>query len=265
MLVAKPPEHMADLYSRFKKLGLAKTRAALRLAEDAQAAEKVLNISVYLVGEDDMESGVGAATEAWRQIKSLDFDTAFAKQMWLALRDIDEVGAQFLRARQGKDVVIPVRPAIKLWAISEWAPYRDSRVVLNDDKDELGLYRVFVDDHIGEMEVQTFKRAAKITAAELTRLGLGRVRLDDWVLADDDSWKDALVLGGAHHFGTTRMAADPRHGVVDADCKVHSLSNLFVASSAVFPTNGYANPTVTIVALALRLSDHLKEVLKAPT
>jgi choline dehydrogenase-like flavoprotein len=61
--------------------------------------------------------------------------------------------------------------------------------------------------------------------------------------------------------GTTRMAADPRQGVVDADCRVHGIDNLYVAGSSVFPTCGAANPTLTIVALALRLADHLRERL----
>jgi choline dehydrogenase-like flavoprotein len=66
-----------------------------------------------------------------------------------------------------------------------------------------------------------------------------------------------------HHIGTTRMADDPREGVVDADCRVHGVSNLYVAGSSVFPTAGNANPTLTIVALALRLADRLKGTVPA--
>lgn len=65
---------------------------------------------------------------------------------------------------------------------------------------------------------------------------------------------------GTHHSGTTRMSDDPKTGVVDVNCQPHGIGNLFVASSAVFPTNGYANPTLTIVALSLRLADHLKQL-----
>ena len=61
-----------------------------------------------------------------------------------------------------------------------------------------------------------------------------------------------------HHMGTTRMATSPREGVVDANCRVHGMTNFFVAGSSVFPTSGHANPTLTIVALALRLADHLQ-------
>ena len=65
--------------------------------------------------------------------------------------------------------------------------------------------------------------------------------------------------------GTTRMNADPRHGVVDADRRVHGVSNLYVAGSSVFPTGGYANPTLTLIALAIRLADNLKQQLKDKT
>ena len=77
------------------------------------------------------------------------------------------------------------------------------------------------------------------------------------VLLTRDSAMERL-RGGRHHIGTTRMAEDPTHGVVDRNCQVHGVDNLFIAGSSVFPTAGHANPTLTIVALALRLADHLK-------
>ena len=70
-----------------------------------------------------------------------------------------------------------------------------------------------------------------------------------------------LIEGGAHHMGATRMHTDSEHGVVDADCRVHGTDNLYVAGPSVFPTYGYANPMLTIVALTLRLGEHLKKVM----
>jgi choline dehydrogenase-like flavoprotein len=93
------------------------------------------------------------------------------------------------------------------------------------------------------------------------RQGLGRVKLPEWLLNDATGvWPKALV-GGAHHMGTTRMAEDPRLGVVDKNCLVHGLENLYIAGSSVFPTGGFANPTLTIVELALRLAQYLKQNL----
>ena len=80
----------------------------------------------------------------------------------------------------------------------------------------------------------------------------GRVRID---------FDDALSLPfkpDDHHMGTTRMHNDPKLGVVDENCKVHGTDNLFIAGSSVFPSSGFANPTLTLVSLALRLADHIK-------
>jgi choline dehydrogenase-like flavoprotein len=90
--------------------------------------------------------------------------------------------------------------------------------------------------------------------------GLG-VLVDD-PHVDETGWPVSME-GGKHHMGTTRMHADPKRGVVDADGRVHGMANLYIAGSSVFPTCGYANPTFTVVALALRLADHLKAGLGA--
>jgi choline dehydrogenase-like flavoprotein len=90
---------------------------------------------------------------------------------------------------------------------------------------------------------------------EFRQLRLGTIVLVTGV--DAEGWPTSMT-GGKHHIGTTRMHADPRFGVVDPDCRVHGCANLHVAGSSVFPTSGYANPTLTIVALAVRLSEHLK-------
>ena len=95
--------------------------------------------------------------------------------------------------------------------------------------------------------------------AEAYRLRLMR-GLEDWLADPAGGWGDDLQ-GGYHHMGTTRMADDPKEGVVDRDCRVHGIANLYIAGSSVFPTGGYANPTLTIVALALRMADHLKSRL----
>jgi choline dehydrogenase-like flavoprotein len=88
------------------------------------------------------------------------------------------------------------------------------------------------------------------------RAGFGRLQitLDEQV----ETWP---LDSGGHHMGTTRMHPEPTSGVVDAQCRVHHLSNLFISGSSVFPTTGHANPTLTIVALAIRLADHLKRLM----
>ena len=97
-------------------------------------------------------------------------------------------------------------------------------------------------------------------ASEVSARNLGAARLQNW-LFDDGALADEDLVGNYHHIGTTRMSADPRLGVVDANCGLHDSANMFIAGCSVFPTGGHANPTLTIVALALRLSAHLKQML----
>ena len=86
-------------------------------------------------------------------------------------------------------------------------------------------------------------------------------RIADWLAGDEVRW-DPMMSWGHHPAGTTRMAHSPRAGVVDGDSRIHGFSNIYLAGSSVFPTCGYANPTFTIVAMALRLADQLERVIK---
>jgi choline dehydrogenase-like flavoprotein len=142
----------------------------------------------------------------------------------------------------------------------EQSPNPDSRVTLSREKDAMGMPRVRLDWRLTELDKRSIRMFYHVVARELGRVGLGRVKILDWLLDDDRSWP-SFLSGGWHHMGTTRMHRDPKQGVVDADCRVHGLANLYVAGAAVYPTAGAANPTLTLVALSLRLSDHLKAKL----
>lgn len=135
----------------------------------------------------------------------------------------------------------------------ETSPLASSRVTLSTARDPLGIPRPHLNWEASSDDFERVRRGLLLLGRELgTRLG-GRVRID---LDTEAPWAGAR--GGAHHMGTTRMHGDPRRGVVDSDCRVHGLANLYVAGSSIFPTYGYANPTLTIVALALRLAERLR-------
>ena len=140
--------------------------------------------------------------------------------------------------------------------LTEQAPDPDNRIVLSDELDKLGRQKAKMQTCWREVDIENIKRSQDILAAEIERSGLGHYQIER------DGDRPLLESAGAsHHMGTTRMHADPKQGVVDAECRVHSTSNLYIASSSVFPTGGYANPTLTIVALALRLADRIKQVM----
>jgi choline dehydrogenase-like flavoprotein len=140
----------------------------------------------------------------------------------------------------------------------EQAPVCSNRVYLSESVDNYGIPKVKIDWSISELDKKTMIILHRIFRDELERLNIGV--LQSPLLGE--GLVDFPITGDAsHHMGTTRMGVDPTSSVVDRDCKVHSNKNLFIAGSSVFPTGGYANPTATIVALSLRLADHIKKIL----
>lgn len=150
--------------------------------------------------------------------------------------------------------------AYALMSQSEQSPNPASRIRLSDERDPFGRSRAKMDWRLLPIDKKTVRIQMEQLGAELARLDLGRLKLADWLLDGDALWG---MGGGNHHMGTTRMGDDPASSVVDRNCKVHGLDNLYVAGSSVFATSGWANPTLTIVALSLRLADELKAKLPA--
>jgi choline dehydrogenase-like flavoprotein len=177
------------------------------------------------------------------------------RQVYDIVRQLDKVTlAAFLQLWQPNRFI----SSYILESKSEQAPNPESRVSLDHKRDAFGLNRIKLDWRTLPIDRRTVVRAEEIIAGELTRLGIGRLApLDP---AEIEGWP-ANLEGGWHQIGTTRMHPDPRRGVVDVNGKLHGVSNLFVAGSSIFPTAGAAPPTLTIVALALRLADHLKDIV----
>ncbi len=146
-------------------------------------------------------------------------------------------------------------PLFSTFYSCECPPDPASRVSLVAERDALGLRRAELDWRLPGDFAATMQRAHRLIGEELGRLGLGRLRINTAETTQDPM---SAIENGHHHMGTTRMHRDPKQGVVDADCRVHGKANLFIAGSSVFPTYSHDDPTMTIVALALRLADHLK-------
>lgn len=165
------------------------------------------------------------------------------------LPDVARAGVRRLRGTLDHDP-----QALLLLAMGEQAPNRDSRVTLSRRRDRLGMPKVRLDWRLTELDHRSILRAQDILDEELRLAGVGSISHK----SGQERFVEPMVRGFWHHIGTTRMHEDPRQGVTDADGRVHGVSNLYVAGSSLFPTGGYANPTLTIVALALRLADHLR-------
>jgi choline dehydrogenase-like flavoprotein len=146
---------------------------------------------------------------------------------------------------------------LELMAIVEQSPNPENRVTLTNEKDVLGCQKIKLHFTWSQTDIDSILRAQTIISEALSNSGLGRYE------PSDTTEESIRALWGLHHMaGTTRMSDSPRDGVVDKNCKVHDMENLYIAGSATFPTGGYANPTLTNLALTIRIADVLKQKLE---
>lgn len=151
------------------------------------------------------------------------------------------------------------RPKVlfRLNHMTEQIPSSHSRVTLIDEKDIFGKNRIQLNWRFTDQDIQSIIRSQELLDEELKKAGLGKLQIDRDVEKVSNG-----IHGGWHHMGTTRMHVDNKRGVVDENGRVHGINNLFIAGPSVFPTGGYANPLLTIVALAIRCADHIKKQLE---
>ena len=172
---------------------------------------------------------------------------------WHMLRD------RKLAERKFPSIII--RSRANLYSLdfhAEQQPNPQSRITLGCDRDALGVPRIRVDWRYTAGDVDTVAGALQLLAQEFARTRIGRLDYDP---AGVELEMTRYGAYGGHHIGTARMGRDARGSAVNPDGRLHEVQNLYVAGSAVFPTSGQANPTLTIVAMALRLADHLRSRL----
>ena len=157
---------------------------------------------------------------------------------------------------------VRMRQDYSIETVFEPVPNRDSRITLTNSRDSLGLPRVSVDWRLTDQDRSNFNRQTQLVLDGLTQAGI--IEPSNEERSGPAVWPDD-IMGCWHHMGTTRMSSDPLKGVVDADCRVHGINNLFVAGSSVFPTVGSDSPTITLVALALRLADRVATEIASTT
>ncbi len=240
--------------------------ALLAPSEALQEREGVLNTSLTIAARPPADGKAFAVVRAYSKAKHGLEPTKAGRTMWMATkkaatwaqRKVDPLRPWLLYKAGLRDLALVIR--------AEQSPNPDSRIRLTDQVDALGLPRAALDWRTNALDVRSVDRLVAALDRELRRLKMGKVEAADWLSNPDGGWRtDPLVsvhpIGGYHHMGTTRMSHDPKQGVVDADGRVHGVDNLYVLGSSVFPTSGWANPTLTIAALALRTSDKVADAL----
>lgn len=203
----------------------------------------------------DLEyEGVHSLYTIYHKLKQKRFPGNLERHVANIIADVDQLAVHgFHRFRYHPNYPLSY---VTLFAIAEQLPNPNSRVMLGQEHDHFGQLRVVLDWRLEEFAISSIRKTVDILAMEVGAAGLGRIRDLDTLL--NEQLNDPRPMN--HHMGTTRMNDDPKKGVVDKDCRVHGVNNLFIAGSSIFPTTGNANPTFTIIALAIRLCDHLKDI-----
>lgn len=255
----------------------------LALTPEIQEREGLLNAAVYFSAErarDDPWTALAQlvrrrSTNVWRDVRSVAAGSGLiAKGLGMkmlshprtpaALKELVVNAAITLSpnlvVEEFQNRGVPHKlVALRCEGICEQAPNHGSRITLSTRKDRFGVPLAKVDWRISDAERQTLLRMAELSRAALMNAGLPALVLENWAL--ERRPQDMVIIDMAHTLGTTRMSADTKTGVVDQNCKVHGVRNLYVAGGSVFPTSGHANPTLMILAFAIRLADHLNSEL----
>ena len=253
-----------------RKVNGVEVSPALTPAESLQRRDGLLNSALTIAVRQPEGGNHPLAKRAYLHVKHRTAPTRSGRSLWKVtkhlVRGYTGLTGPFhpwlMKRLSGLDLTLVVR--------AEQAPNPDSRVKLSEQKDAVGMPRVALDWRLSPLDVDSVTGLVEAVGRESKRLGLGAVEPARWLKDGDKRWtSDELVsahpIGGFHHMGTTRMASDPRRGVTDGWGRVHGLPNLHIAGSSLFPTAGWANPTLTILALALRTVDRIADELQSAT
>ncbi len=257
-----PAKDAPNLHRRFANVYLDghKYHPKFRLAYPLQLREKVLNIAASI-------TCINPAETELRRMKSLARDFVHGRLSGAAGEDLPRLLRQFptmLRLAYGYRVqhqaAWPKESAFWLRTHCEQEPRSKSSITLLDTRDAAGLLRVRLDWYVSPLEWKTIRYFTEQVQRAFTSLGLADIALQP-ELGLEDGFRHITFDDSHHHMGGTRMAVSAADGVVDAQLRLHGVDNAYVCSASVFPTSGFSNPTHTLIALAIRLSDHLRRNL----
>lgn len=240
-----PPGAVSDFYWPGREIRAGRVRGILELDPETRRRERLGNFAGLLSSVTRDSARLAARYVA--------FETLKGRRPVAGWRRFRAAAEHLAASGPGRQARYWLKNAM------EQVPNADSRIVLGRELDQLGCRRVELQWRLSAEDKQTAHRAHAILAEDFASAG---VRFTSLMGEESDPWP-AGVRGARHHMGTTRMHIDPKRGVVDGECRVHGIGNLYLAGSSVFPTSGAANPTLTIVALALRLADRLIDRLAA--
>jgi len=229
-----------------------------RLRSSEQAREQILSIGGSI-------ACINPAETELRRVKSLARNLLQRREWNVRWKDVPAILRQLPTVAQlayglGLEhrAAWPENSLFWLRAYCEQEPLSRSCIKLTDIRDAVGMFRVEWDWHISSLESKTIRRFTELVAGALERLGLARISPRS-ELFREDGFRDLVLDDSHHHMGGARMATSAGHGVVDPNLKLYGVENAYLCSAAAFPCSGFSNPTHTLIALAIRLADHLNQ------
>lgn len=229
-------------------------KGSIKLTESALKRHQINNVRIPLAESTRlyMSHGISSSHVLSDAIKNLQLPEYFGTHLINIIKDIDLITEKtfdtdlFDDSHDFGGYIIP--------AMIEQTPDRNNRITLGKTRDIFNIRRIIISWNLSEENKRSAWKAFDLLAREVGKLAIGRLR----VLKERESrlWESQLGFGH-HHMGTTRMANSVKQGVVDSNQKVFGTNNLYVGGSSVFTTGSHVPPTLTIVALTIRLANHL--------
>lgn len=231
-----------------------KYQPKIHLRPAVQEAEGTLNVAASFSFNSVFDSALGQLKMTARNLLRGRWQSATMSDLSHALRHAPLLAKQVLRYRLHERAYNPPDAVVGLLVHCEQEPESESRITLSDKVDRLGVFRTRLDWRISDRELFSMRTLVQHATKALEKIG--RVVADPALMALDPAFRSKCG-DGYHHMGGMRMSTSPDAGLVDLNLRIHGMENGYICSSAVFPTSGYSNPTHTLLALAVRLADHL--------
>lgn len=239
-----------------------RVRGRASLSGSAQYKHQTNNLRMYFVKQSKiaLSDGISSSHLISDSLSDAELSDDFGKHLMNIIKDIDHIAESFIKKELDVSLFDNAYEfgGYQIISMIEQTPDRENRIKLGSERDALGLKKVKIDFRVSESDKQAAWKTLELLSQDQAIQSIGRIRL----LKERESriWGSQLGFG-QHHMGTTRMANNAENGVVDSSLKVFGTKNLYVSGSSVFPTGGHVPPTLTIVAMSIRLARELRDVV----
>jgi choline dehydrogenase-like flavoprotein len=223
---------------------------------DLRQERQLLSVMAHFPVEEPEDSGPGMVRALLQSVQRRQFGGEFYRNLIGVPAASAEILNLLWSAKVRRRRAVSRRARLTLHIDCEQMPQAESRIRISDDKDRLGMPVCVLDWKVSEDEHETVKGYAEVVDESLREAGIAKVKWHREIGETGRQWlKHATDT--FHMMGGTRMGTDPSASVVDGNLRVHGIDNLYIASCSTFPTGGSSNPTFTMMALTLRLKDHI--------